>query len=289
MFEWDFARSPLALPKGAGHCKWKDWLQALIVTSFPGVALALFYGQNSLITTAIAAAALVFLESSPILSGVFLSALAIKPQLALLFPVALACGRHWKVLAVASVATGAYIGSTVGVFGLKVWQTFLEWLPRFNQAALEHGGPKLLALMPTVFAASRLFGLSVTSAYWLHAAVAIPAIFTMAYLWFVRARFELRCAALCVATLLAQPYLLHYDLAWLAVPIALLLRDRKSVPLDTADRVVIIFAWLLPGASFVTVALGLPGYWRSAALVALLVVIVRRHVNTLSEANSQVP
>jgi hypothetical protein len=45
------------------------------------------------------------------------------------------------------------------------------------------------------------------------------------WLWRSACRFELRAASLPVATLMVQPYLIYYDLAWLALPMAWLAVD----------------------------------------------------------------
>jgi len=62
-----------------------------------------------LLTAALAGAALLSLERRPILAGVFIGLLAIKPHLALLFPVALIAIGAWRTLLAAAVTGTTFI------------------------------------------------------------------------------------------------------------------------------------------------------------------------------------
>ncbi|SCV00655.1 hypothetical protein CNECB9_750011 [Cupriavidus necator] len=73
-----------------GAPRYAVWLP---VVAFPGVHEAAIMGQNSLLTAGLAAWGLIHLRARPVLSGVLIGLLSIKPQLALLFPVALVAGR----------------------------------------------------------------------------------------------------------------------------------------------------------------------------------------------------
>ncbi|MDN4573808.1 hypothetical protein DBB29_09505 [Pandoraea cepalis] len=99
----------------------------------------------------------------------------------------------------------------------------------------------------------------------------------MAWAWLRSARFELKAAALCASTLLVQPYLLHYDLAWLGLPIAFLAVDMKKYGARSWEIVVLVVAWLSPFQAFAATVPALPiGQWAPAILIALLVIIFRR-------------
>lgn len=254
-----------------------DVAAKLALASFPGVAICIYTGQNSLITIAAAGGALALLASNPILAGACVAVLAIKPQLGVLFPLALICGRHWKALFASGLCAAVFVAASVALLGSAVWAAFASYLPEFNRLAVVHGG-HLWGATPTVYASARLLGLSVGGAYAVHALIAVPAVAAMSYLWIVRARFELRASALCIATLLVQPYLVYYDLAWLILPIVFLMRDAKARKLNRAEWLVLGVAWLMPAEGIFAVLTDVPLQFAPVALVALMVVVMRRHI-----------
>ncbi|PMS38656.1 uncharacterized protein DUF2029 [Trinickia symbiotica] len=249
----------------------------LFAAGFSGVGVALAAGQNSLLTTAAAAGATLLLDSNPILAGTCVAALAIKPQLAVLFPLALACGRKWKALAASAAWALAFATVATAILGADAWTVFAAHLPSFNQRFVEHGSTHWAA-MPTVFAAARLAGASVPAAYVAQALIGVPAAAAVAYLWLCDARFELRVSALALGTLLVQPYLMYYDLAWLSLPIVMLLHDAKTVELSRIEWILVGATWLVPAQAFIAVGFDFPCHIATVVMIALLVAVVRRHL-----------
>ena len=231
------------------------------------------------LTAAAAGSALTLLASSPLWAGACIAVLAIKPQLGMLFPLALICGRHWKALIASGLCAAVFASISALMLGGAAWTSFASFLPEFNRVAVEHGSGVWRAT-PTVFAAARIAGLSVGVAYVAHALIAIPAMAATGYLWLVRARFELKAAALCLATLLAQPYLIYYDLAWLALPIVFLMRDGERASLSRAEWCVIALAWLLPAQGLFAVLAGFRFQIAPVFLVWFLVAVMLRHFST---------
>jgi hypothetical protein len=248
-----------------------------LLAAFPGVFVALGLGQNTLLTVGAAGMALAMLETDCALAGVCIAALAIKPQFGVHFPLVLICGRHGKVFGVAAVCTLAFGGMSGAVFGRDAWAAFAAYLPEFSHTMVEEGGRAMWVGMPTVFAISRSLGLPVNAAYLVRALVAAPAVAAMAFLWARRARFALRASAFVVVTLLVPPYLMFYDLAWLILPIVLLLRDAKARALRRVEWVVLAAAWVAPLQGVVAAYQGRYLQMVPAVLLALLVVVMRRY------------
>ena len=249
--------------------------QSLIIAALAGVPLAIFAGQNSLFTAAAAGAALMLMESAPLGAAACLAVLAIKPQLGVLFPLALICGRKWKMLLAAIALCALFALSSVAILGFDAWPAFLSNATEFKKIGLDSRDHWFG--MPTLFATARLAGLSVTGAYVVQMIVAVPAALAVAYLWITNARRELKAAALLVASLLVQPYLMSYDLAWLGFAAALLVRDALSDELTHTDRIVLGAVWLMPLYEFIGLNLGLPFHLAPAAMILMLMTIVRRH------------
>jgi hypothetical protein len=249
----------------------------IFVIAFPGIWVATVCGQNSLLTLALAAGALGLLERRPLLSGVCAGMLVIKPQLAVLFPLMFLCGRHFRALAAMAATGGLFCAASGLLMGLPLWLKFFEVLSLFNTVVVQNGEGDIWKAMPTVFALARRLGASLPAAYVLHAAVAVSAILATAILWARRARLEVRSAAAVVTTLLAQPYLVYYDLAWLILPIIYLCVDRARWGDGTlVEGVIIAFAWLLPIPSFLAIFKPSMGQWGVVLLPILLVVLLRR-------------
>ena len=247
------------------------------VAAFPGIWVATVCGQNSLLTLALAAGALGLLERRPVLAGVCAGMLAIKPQLAVLFPLMFLCGRHYRAFGSMAV-TGVLFCMVSGlVFGLPLWLKFFDMLAWFNTVIVQSGEGDIWNAMPTAFALARRMGASLSVAYAIHAAVAVPAVLATLFLWMRRARIGVRCAAIVVATMLVQPYLVYYDLAWLVLPIIYLGVDGKTHGAWTrVECLTIGLAWLLPIASFLAVFKPSIGQWGALLLPILLIVVVRR-------------
>ncbi len=214
------------------------------LAAFSGAWMNLFHGQNAFLTAALAAAALLCLEKRPVLAGVFIGLLAIKPHLALLFPIALIAIGAWRTFVVAAATAILFMVISTAIMGTDTLMASVHSLG-YARLFLETGTlpwPK----MPTVFAFLRLLGTPVSLAYAVHAAVALVAIRTVWRIWRGSQDQRLRAAALMTGTFLVSPYVFDYDLAWLAFPIAWLALCGLETGWRTAEREILAAAWLLP-------------------------------------------
>ncbi|MGB8843046.1 MAG: hypothetical protein WCC64_18480 [Aliidongia sp.] len=89
-------------------------------------------------------------------------------------------------------------------------------------------------------------GVPVAVATTAQGAVAVGAAVIVWRLWRRCRDWPLRGAALMVATFLASPYAVDYDLAWLAFPIAWLALDGLRHGWLRFDREILVAAWALP-------------------------------------------
>lgn len=244
-----------------------------LLLGFPGVFVNAFHGQNAFLTAAIAGAALLCLDRRPVLAGVLIGLLAIKPHLALLFPVALLCTRAWKTIVAAAVTTLAFCVLSVAIIGVQTLEPFLGSLD-FARSVLERGVLPW-AKMPTVFAFVSLLGGGTALAYVLHAFVALLAVAAVIWVWRRSQPLALRASALVAATFLVSPYVFDYDLAWLALPLGFLAVDGIRRGWLRGEREVLLAAWLLPmvGTAFATATALQLG---PIVSLGLLVLVLRR-------------
>ncbi|VVE87199.1 glycosyltransferase family 87 protein [Pandoraea bronchicola] len=238
----------------------------ITVVAFPGIWIATAHGQNSLLTAALAAGALGLLERRPWLAGVCAGMLLFKPQFAVLFPLLFLCGRYFRALAAMTMTATLFVAISGWVFGIPLWIKFFEAALWFNSTVTDNVSGGVMRAMPSVFATVRRLGGSVPVAYAVHAAVAIPVVLATLWLWTRTARFEIKAAAAVIATLIIQPYILHYDLAWLLLPIVCLCHDRATRRAWTnLDRFIVCLAWCLPLLSL------LPSYFPAVLQPGVLV------------------
>lgn len=258
----------------------RPWRQGLWlpVLAAPATLITILAGQNALLTAGVAGAAVYHLNKRPVLAGVLIGLLAIKPQLAVLFPLALVISRAWKALASALLTTVAFAGVSVLVCGWRTVPAFLantQWV----RASFIEGGANLWWGMPTPIAAARLAGASVTGAYAVQVLIALAMAGAMAYVWRRTTAFELRAAALAIATLMVSPYLRDYELTWLGVAIAGVVgdgvRDASGNGLSSGERGLLVVAWLLPLYEHANPYLKLPQIG-PLVLMAMMALVVRR-------------
>ncbi|UWX58030.1 DUF2029 domain-containing protein [Chlorobaculum sp. MV4-Y] len=247
------------------------------LAGFSGLWINLFHGHNAFLTAALAGAALLSVERRPVLAGVFIGLLAIKPHLAILFPVVLLAIGAWRTLITAVVTVIIFMAIGTVTLGTGVLTGFIANLG-YARLYVETG---LLPWVktPTVFAFLRLLGMPVAWAYVVHFVVAAGAVIVVWHVWRRSQNRNLRSAALMTATFLVSPYVFDYDLAWLAFPIAWLALDSLRNGWLRGEREVLVAAWLLP-LVMVFIAASLNVQIGSFVLCSLLWIIYRRATTT---------
>ena len=238
---------------GATYCIWLLVARRLIpnatwpIAVFPGAMMAAWHGQNGLVTAALFIGAMLsFRSARPILAGMLLGALIIKPHLAMLVPVALIAGREWKAFVAAGLSAAALVLLSWMAFGAAAFEGFFQnagYATYIFKPSHDASGVDFYLRMPTLYAGLRpITGASIAIAAQLLVAMA------MAILVF---RAWSRCgdvlgkgAILTVATCLSVPYLFHYDLVFLILPICWLAREgMRSGFLPWEKIMIAIFYW----------------------------------------------
>ena len=255
----------------------------ICVLAFSGLWFNLLHGQNAFLTAALAAAGILMLETRPILAGICIGLLAIKPHLAMLFPLALLAASYWRALFAAAITATIFALAGLLAFGPAVIDGFMGGL---NSARLSiETGLLPWQKIPNLFAAARMLGVDVGYAYLLQSLGAL----TMAWLvwraWRAGGALLLRGALLMSATFFVSPYCFDYDLAWLAFPIAWLTLDGIRNGWKAYEGVLLALAWLLP-----TLMLLLAIWWPlpvAPAILAGLAWMAWRRLRTQHDAKSQ--
>ncbi|AOJ41614.1 hypothetical protein CFB50_23585 [Burkholderia sp. AU33423] len=260
--------SGLAATPGAKRVGW------LALLACPGVIVTATYGQNAMLTAACAALAVHFVDRRPMLAGVFIGLLSVKPQLALLFPFVLIAARARRAFAWAAAFATAFTALGIATGGIESLHLFTQNAGALRALIIEHGVPFWFA-SPTPFAAFRLAGLPLTLAYAGQAAIAAIAIAAACFVWHRHRDARLRGAMLVIATLAVNPYLWHYELSWLCIPIACMIAIGSQDGWLRGEQSFVAVLWALPLYEFLNPWLRLPQVGPLVMTIALLVLLRR--------------
>ncbi len=233
----------LRRPRQDGGAVAQLWLP--VTAAFPAVFINLGHGQNGFLTAGLLGAALVTLPQRPLLSGILFGLLAYKPQFAVLIPFALLAARQWRTI-IAAGATVMVLAATVYLlFGPDCWWSFAASTETSRKLLLEQGAVGFEKLQ-SAFAAIRMWGGGVSLAYLIQGAVSIATIASVSWVWRSSADRDLKAALLMVATLLASPHVLDYDLTVLAPAIAFIVASSRARGFRDYEISLLAAAWFAP-------------------------------------------
>jgi len=136
----------------------------LLALATPAVFINTIAGQNGTWTAALFGGGLGLLNRRPMLAGGLLGLLVFKPQLAILIPVALAAGRHWRALAAAAVTAAALLAVSALWFGTDIWINYIRLVELLRRLILEEGTGVWYRFV-SVFVAARRLGVPVETTY----------------------------------------------------------------------------------------------------------------------------
>ncbi|WP_234745829.1 glycosyltransferase family 87 protein, partial [Burkholderia sp. WTPI3] len=223
----------------------------LCAFAFPGVFLTLIVGQTSLFTATLAGVGLLALNRRPVAAGICFGLLTMKPQLAILLPLALLCAGQWRALAAwaATIAGSAAIATFA--FGIGSWLAFAHGIHDVYQVVST--GHAKLARMPTVFALATMAGWPAYVARMLQLLSTTLAAAAVVYAWRGACSYALRAATVACACLLVSPYLYDYDLTWYGLVIAWYARYAWTHGWRRFDREWLMLMWAMPLAGLALV------------------------------------
>jgi hypothetical protein len=198
------------------------------------------------------------LDRRPVLAGLLIGLLTIKPHLGILLPVMLAGSRRWKVFAVASVTTLAFAGISIAAFGITPWINYVEMGIAVQNAVLNDAGNIATPFYPTLFMNLRGIGVAYGPAMAAQIALAVAAAMSVAWAFRNRADADPRLlmALFFACSVAALPYMLVYDTLPLCVAAMGLLAGGT---LDSRGRLLARLVFWLPLLQIGLGTFGVPG------------------------------
>jgi hypothetical protein len=224
----------------------------------PAAIFCLISGQSSFVTAAMLLSIMAALDRRPVMAGILIGLLTLKPQLGLLFPIILIASGRWRVFVAASITALLVAGVTTSLFGPQVWIDFIQkGLPAQNIVLSD---PDLIGTpyYPTIFMNVRGLGASYAVAMTVQAAFSTFAIGAAFFVFRYRqhADRQLRDALFFACAICAVPYLLSYDTLALTCLAVLLLASGK---LDVTGQTLAKLIYWLPLIQMVFGQYRIPG------------------------------
>lgn len=256
-------------------------LSILLIVSAPGVLLNATHGQTGFLFAALFAALAASIDRRPLVAGVLIGLLALKPQYGLMIPLCLAVAGKWRVLAAAAAAVAASLAAATVAFGVSIWPAFLANNALARHVLLETGEVRW-EKNASLYAALRNFGAAPSPAYVAQGLFAAAVAAALLALWRSAADTRLKMAGLIVASIAITPYTLDYDLLILAPAIALLASCALETGARPYEKTALGLAWIAPVTMPAAMALKIP--LGLLALVALFAVILARARSSLARS-----
>jgi alpha-1,2-mannosyltransferase len=226
--------------------KQKAWILAGAAILNPAAAYNLAAGQNVFLIAGLLVAGFRLLKSAPILGGVVLGLLTIKPQFALMAPIALLAARQWRALFAAAWSAIFLAICSAAIFGADAWTI---WLRQITHDLIAPDGLWIQA--------GRMWGVSTwTCAVLLGAPPSLASILqfsgdilaagVVAVAFWPRSNERARLPILLTATLFAAPHWNPYDAVLIALAGVLWLCERKDDEAAPWLWIMTLALWIAP-------------------------------------------
>ncbi len=217
----------------------------------PSVLFSLGVGQNGALVAALMAWTLLLLDRRPVLAGIALGLLTIKPQFGLIFPLLLVLTGRWRVFAAATATVLAVVAASWVAFGAEAWRAFLPIVSGTADRYLAPGSdvlPKIQSVHAFLMQGPGQGGL----AWALHGGLAAVALALALRLWLRRPEGpeEARAAAAIAAAFLLTPYVWTYDTPAIAIAALFLARAARRDGWLAGEKALLVLA---PAALLVVV------------------------------------
>ena len=219
----------------------------VVAMVLPFAVCNLWAGQNGFLTAALALGALALRADRPVIAGVLLGLLTIKPQLGFLFPLLLFAERRWMVIVSAGLTTLALIALSVLFYGVEAWNGYLATVLPYQSEIMQKLEGSFLLMLTSFYGGLRNWGYDYSEAIVIHAALAIPALLATIYGFFAVKDPDHRSLLLLLGTFVITPYALIYDLGMIAAAAAMITIKRShAAPPKDPLRYLMTIAAVLP-------------------------------------------
>lgn len=218
-------------------------LPAWLALVAPATLLNVWAGHYGLLIGALWLGAFHLLPRRPVLAGMLIGLMLVKPHLAILAPLILARRGEWTAFAAAGATAAGLVAVSALAFGPDLWRTWLGVTVGVQAGMVDDVGSHFLTMMPTIVPAVSALGFPGAPAWTVQILAGGAAVAAL----LLRMPAESRDAGLAggVATFLVVPYAFNYDMT---VPglAALLILARLCRDPDRRIPFGLVLIFLLP-------------------------------------------
>lgn len=199
-----------------------------LAMAMPPLLINAITGQAGFLIAALFIGGMALLPKRPLLGGMLLGLIVIKPQLGIVLPFVLAAGREWRAFLGAALSASGLLLLGLLLFGFESYRAWLGNAGLYSSVVAD--GLAGWQRMASVYSALRFDGVGAAPAWIAQGLVALAAVAAACRLWHRKAEWGARAGALAAATALASPYMFGYDTLLLIVPFAwLVTRGRNGL------------------------------------------------------------
>lgn len=205
----------------------KSYFPVLLIILFPAIEVTIACGQNGFLTAGLIGLICLSIEERPIVAGLALGLMVIKPHLAIAFAVYALLTRRWTVVMTAGAVVLASSAVCTLVFGQQIWAALLQSV--HDSAAFLEGGYYKLFRMISLYAGLKTLGLSASGAFFGQAVVAAIALGSIALAQYRQLPLR-RCLGLtAMVSVTISPYAYDYDFLIFGMGLAMLLPELRTM------------------------------------------------------------
>jgi hypothetical protein len=224
----------------------------------PVLWVNIVFGQFGLLLAALFVGALRALPKRPVLAGILIGVLTVKPQLGLLLAPLLLLLGAWRALAAATLTALFMSALSVVAFGIDPWRVYFAETMPFQWHFIEVMDGFYRFQMSTPYTLFWFLGLPVRAALVLQAIVSVLIALSAFAVIRSEAPWPLKAAVVAFGSVLMVPYVLAYDLAIALAALVWCLRER-ALRSDVTGTLLIGALWALPfGLGILSQTQGVP-------------------------------
>ncbi len=234
-----------------------DLRTLIVVMVSPAALLCVISGQSSFLTTGALLAIFAWLDKRPIMAGILIGLLTVKPQLGILFPFALVASGRWRVFLAAAATALALIAISMALGGLEGWHDYVVKALPLQREVLGDSAGTAVPFQPTIFMNLRgLLGNRIAEMVQFAFAIAAVAVVTAAFRYCKDSDLRHLQALFFACTVCATPYMGAYDLLPLTFAAVALIAEEK---LDAKGRRLAQLVFWVPALQLLFGNLQIPG------------------------------
>lgn len=223
----------------------KHWIVPGLIAVSPLVLRAATTGQSGNLAAVFIGAAFLLLRRHPLAAGAILGCLVYKPHLAIMVPLCLAAGRHWRAFLATTASTGFLILLSLSCFGFQAWLDCFQSAGSFATGYFDDLG-NMWHRVPTVLNSVQGITGSGVVAWTAQIGVGAVAALLTIVIWRSSSDELARSLSFAAATFLASPKALLYDTAMFAIPLAYLFHAAIQGRIRTGGILLAACIWGLP-------------------------------------------